>query len=147
MTLPHPDWPSRLPPPPSNTSECDLCHDLVLELESTNKGDSKGKCQLKAFYWSWERYGPYCQFCNAVREIFWYVAETLGYTRYKLHEDFWYLHVSVSFKQEAFIITIQPKNAPKPLASKWAHQQWYLALPLKGKWLSVCSSQSNAYGD
>lgn len=137
MALPPKYWPNQLPLRPAHESKCGLCHDFSFEAGSVAEGNWKQRRKLKAYYWSWHMYGPHCQFCNVVRETFWNIAESLGYSRYTRLEDFYFMQINLSFRQETVILTVQPPAEPKVLANRWANQQWYLALPQKGRHLQI----------
>ena len=126
------DWPDCLPSLPSDTSKCGLCQNFAFEPGSIVNANWEQRPVLKEYYWKWELYGPHCQFCNVVRETFWHIAETLGYHRYKLHKDFRFMQVSLSFGEEVVTMQVQPPIEPTALARRWADQQWHLTLPQKG---------------
>lgn len=145
MALPPKDWPNQLPSRPADESKCGLCHEFSFEPGSAAEGNWKQRSKVKAYYWSWHLYGAHCQFCNVIRETFWHIAETLGYTRYTRLEDFRFMQVNLSFRQEAVILSAQPPVEPKALANRWANQQWYLTLPHKGRGSSILPTPASAY--
>lgn len=131
MALAPKDWPLRLPVLPRDFAKCGICHDFAFELGSTAKEAWDNRREVLAYYWAWELYGPHCQFCKVILEVFWHIATSLGYTKPIPHEDFRYLYIRVVFHEDVVTLCVQPPS-PSVLTIKWANQAWNLSLADQG---------------
>lgn len=129
---------------PSQPFSCPICFDLKRRSFCAASGDSKTwypfkhaknrrpeVCIFELFGW----FDGRCRFCWLVFEGFWLLAETHGYPRYELHDEFRHILVEAAVREEelrhlSVLYRVKPESKKyyKDLEYKWENKGWVFCL-------------------